>query len=1082
MRKLTSMLACMLFIVNAYSQLKEVTGEVKDANGNAVPNASIKIKGEKKGTSADANGIFTVKLSPDATLIVSGVGFETKEIRTGNLQHLSVSLKPSNAVLNEVVVTALGVKSTKKAVGFVTQEVKGEDLNQGHTSNTLGALSGKVAGLEVTSSSGTPGAAIFIKLRGFTSFNGDGQPLMVIDGVPLNNATNMMSLGNVAQSNRGIDINPDDIENVTVLKGPSASALYGTLGTDGVILITTKRGKKSKDGSKFDINYGYSAAWDQVNRLPQLQMKYAQGTGGQYRSPLNGTSTSYGPSIDTLRWTGVSNDWDPHGNIVGASNPAGKIQVTPYNNLKQFFRTGLTQQHNFSISGSSDITSYRFSYSNLNQTGIEPVADFLRNTFTFNADTKLSEVLKTGASVSYINSGGNRVQEGSNTSGILLGLARTPNTFDNSYGQSDPNYLKAYQLPNGTERTYRGPGDGVRAYYDNPYWTVNKNLFRDQVNRLLGSVYFTYNPVSWVTVTERLGTDLYSDNSKQNFALYSATVKPGQVDYTNISYRHVNNDLLLTLTKKDLVKGLNGSLLVGNSLYSETFANNASQGTGLTVPDFYDLSNTSTQLAGFSGYTLRRVAYLADAKFDYRSYLFLDLAARAENSSAFVSDIVNKGKYYFFPSANLSFVFTDALKWKNKIINFGKLRMAYGQAGRLPGVFGTGTYYSSGTIADGFTTGNTYPINGQQGFFAGTLGNPKLKPELTESVDVGADLQFFQNRLGLNFTYYTSTSKDLLLSVPISPSSGYGAEYTNAASLKNHGIEITLTGSPIRTTHFSWDVTVNWSMNRSLVTALGPGIETVGLGGFTNGAINAVKGQPFGQIYGVGYVRDASGKTVINDDPSNAYNGSPYGYPIQDPNSKALGNPNPQWIGGIQNSFTYKGFSFRFLFDTKQKFDQWNGTRGALVNFGTAAETVSRGQDKVFSGVSGHLDAGGNVVNGTSSKPGSGAANTVVVQPGQSWFQGNGSGFTVVEPFVEDASFVKLRELSLSYHVAFRESNMKKIIKGLDFSVIGHNLLLFTKYKGVDPETSLAGPTALGIDYFNNPGTRSVGFNVRVNL
>jgi len=1040
------------------------------------------VKGSKQAVVADADGNFTIKASLAEVLVITGTGFVSKEVPITGAGSISVQVERKNASLTEVVVTALGVKTAKKGVGFGVQDIKGTDLVQGQQGNMLQAMSGKVAGMEVTSSSGTPGAASYIKLRGFTSFNGDAQPLIVIDGVPIDNSTTGMSLGNVAQSNRGVDINPDDIENVSVLKGPSASALYGTQGTDGVILITTKKGRKPRDGSKFDINYSYGATWDVVSNLPKLQMKYGQGTNGQIRGPLNGTSTSFGPLLDTVRRTGVANVWDPQGDIVGQSSALAKVPVHPYDNLKQFFRTGLTQQHEISLGSGNDNTSYRFSYSNLYQTGIAPKSDFSRNTFTLSVDTRLSDAFKTGANISYINSGGNRVQEGSNLSGILLGLARTPNTFDNSYGSNDPNFLAAYQLPDGTERTYRGKGDGTHAYYDNPYWTVNKNLYNDNVNRLLANAYLTFTPASWFTVTDRLGTDLYSDNRKQSFALFSAGQQTGQVTYNNNNYRHVNNDLMVTLSKQDIANGLNGSLLLGNNLYQQTFTNNFARGTGLTVPDFYDLSNTATQLAGASSSVLRRIAFYANAKFDYNNYLFLELSLRAENSSAFISSLSKKGNWSYFPAANASFVFTDAFHLKSDVLSFGKIRAAYGQAGRLPALFQTSTYYSSGTVGDGWTNGDTYPINGQQGFFAGSLGNLKLKPERTSSLDLGADLRFLKDRAGISFTYYNAKSSDLLLQVPISPSSGYGSEYTNSAKVENHGVELTVNGTPVKTSYFSWDITVNWSFNRSKVTALGPGITTLGLGGFTNGAVNAVVGQPFGMIYGVGYLKDpVTGKTVINDAPA-AANGSPYGYPIQDPNSRALGNPNPKWIGGIQNTFNYKAFSLRVLFDTKQKFEMWDGTRGALVNFGTAAETVTRGQAKVFDGVTGHLDASGNLVNGTGNKPGAGGANTTSVNPGQAWYQRNGSGFTVVEPFIEDASFAKLREVAVSYNFVFNNAKARKYIKGVNVSFIGRNLALWTKYKGVDPETSLAGARALGIDYFNNPGTRSYGFNVKVNL
>jgi TonB-linked SusC/RagA family outer membrane protein len=1070
MRKFLVLLtSLMLSGVLAFAQTHTVSGTVIDESGTHVPYATVVEKGTRNATTADANGNFSIKMKGNGGLSFTATGFNGTTVNpTGN--SVTATLVKNNTELATVsITTAFGVKREKKALGYSSQEITAKDLNQANQGNAFSALSGKVAGLQITNSTGDPGAAAYIRLRGITSLGG-GQPLIVVDGVPIDNSTTGTSLGNVSQSNRGVDLNPDDIESVSVLKGPAAASLYGTQGSDGVILITTKRGKKSREGKMFDISYDYGITIDHVNKLPDLQMKYAKGSAGKLSSFTSGTSTSFGPLNDTLAWTGVANVWDPHGDIVGASNPAGRVKFVPYNNPNQFFRNGKNQSHNIALSGGNDNLTYRFSYSNLYQEGIIPTSNFERNTVRLNADAKLTDKLSTGASMSYIVSGGERVQEGSNTSGILLGLLRTPNSFDNSNGATSATDPIAYLLPSGFQRTYRGIGDGVRGYYDNPYWTINKNKFRDRVNRIIGNVYLTYTFTPWLSVTDRVGLDQYTDSRKQNFAIASATAKPGSVIYNDYVYQSVNNNLIATLTHK-IVNNINGSLLLGSIYYSERYHHENATGSTLIIPDFYDLSNSSNQTASSTSYNFRTKAFFAQAKFDFKSYLFVDGTIRSENSSAFVSDDKPKGRWIYFPSINGSFVFSDALKINSGILSFGKLRASYGVAGRLPSIFSTTTYFSSQTIGDGWTNGLVYPINGQQGFFAGTLGNPKLRPERTSSLDLGTELRFFKGRFGIDFTYYDSKSKDLLLSVPLAPSSGYGSQYTNAASIKNHGIEVILNATPVRTKSFSWDMTINWSMNKSLVTSLGPGVQTLFLGGFTNGAINAVAGQPFGVIYGIGYVKDSKGNTVINDDPTNAF----YGYPIVDSKSRALGDPNPKWQGGIQNKFTFKNFTLSVLFDTRQKFDMWDGTRGALFNFGTAKETETRGQEHVFEGVLGHLDATGTLI------PGSGK-NTNVVKPGQSWYQGGGSGFIVNEPFIEDASFVKLRELAIGYTLNLEKSKISKVIRSLDFNLIGRNLFLWTKYKGVDPETSLAGGTALGIDYFNNPGTRSLGFNVKVNF
>ena len=1058
-------LLCGTFSVLAQTSVR---GKITDSkNGAPVAGASVKVRGEKASAVSLADGSFELKSeSNSGVLEVSEIGHNAQTIKFSGSKSIEILMLQNTQGLSEVVVTAFGVKRDKKALGYSSQEIKSADLNQADQSNALSALGGKVAGLQVINSSGTPGAAAFIRLRGITSLGG-GEPLIVVDGVPIDNSTTGSTLGNVAQSNRAVDINPDDVESVTILKGPAASSLYGTQGSDGVILITTKRGKK---GRKFNMTYNYGTTFDNVNKLPEHQTSFVKGTGGNLASFAAGTSTSFGPNADSLKWTGAANQWDVHGDIVNGSNPAGTIKFSPYDNAKQFFRTGVTQSHNIALDGGNDNTTYRFSYSNLNQTGIVPNSSFTRNSFRVNVDSKLTDQFKVGTSLSYIVSGGDRIQEGSNLSGVMLGLMRTPISFDNSFGASSATDSKSYLFPSGFQRTYRGVGDGLRGYYDNPYWTINNNRYKDQVNRILGNVYASYDVLPWLNITDRVGIDQYSDDRKQNFAIYSAASKPGSVTYDHYSFQSLNNDLIATLSHK-LTKSLNGSLLLGNNFYDEKYHHENSNGSTLIIPNFYDLGNTSAQTTYATSYVLRKKSYFAQAKFDYKNFLFIDAGLRAENSSAFVSPLSPNGKWVYFPSVNGSFIFSDALKLNQGILSFGKIRASYGQAGRLPRKYATNTYYSSQTIADGSTSGLTYPINGQQGFFAGGLGNVNLKPEVTSSTDIGTELKFFKGRVGIDFTYYTSKSKNLLLDVPLAPSTGYGSGYTNAASITNHGIEVVLSLSPIQTKSFTWDITANWSMNRSLVTNLGAGVQTLFLGGFTNGAINAVAGKPFGQIYGIGYVKDAKGNTIINDVKTNAF----YGFPIVDPNSKALGDPNAKWIGGIQNKFTYKNLRFSFLFDTRQKFDMWNGTRGAMVNFGTAKETETRGQAKVFTGVPGHLDANGAIVETTDK-------NTVSVKPGQSWFQTGGSGFSVNEPFIEHVSFWKLREVSIGYSINLEKVKGNKIIKGIEFSLIGRNLLLFTNYKGVDPETSLAGGGALGIDYFNNPSTRAYGMNVKFNF
>ncbi|MBN8851115.1 MAG: SusC/RagA family TonB-linked outer membrane protein [Sphingobacteriales bacterium] len=1078
MRKALMLLAVLVICTTlAFSQVKTITGRIVDQSGAPVPFVTIHIKESKQTVSADAEGGFAIKAEPSQTLVITGTGFATKEIKVGDQTSLTIQMSKKESNLTEVVVTALGIKQEKKALGYATQQVSGASLVQADATNTLSGLGGKVAGLQISSSTGTPGAATYMRLRGVTSLVA-GQPLIVVDGVPIDNSNTGVSLGNVAQSNRAIDINPDDIENVSVIKGPAAATMYGTQGSDGVILITTKRGGKARSGNRFDITYSANFTFDEVNKLPELQMKYSQGYNGLYNAPnssASGRRLTWGALIDTLKWDGVATEWDPHGSIVGASNPAGKTKVVPYNNAKQFFRTAFSQTHNLSLSGGNDFSSYRFSFSNLASSGIIPVSSFNRTTFLVSGDTRLSDKLKTGATVNYIVSGGNRVQEGSNTSGIMLGLMRTPTTFDNSNGVSDPKNTKAFLLSDGNQRTFRGEGSRSGGKYDNPYWTINRNPFRDKVQRILANAYLSYDPYSWLNITERIGVDHYGDDRFQSFAISSNGHPTGQIDYTDISNTIYNNDLLVTMTH-NLTDDLKGTLLLGNNLYFTEYNQNNLEGDGYVAPDYYSLANTSSQLASNSYQRTSRLAFNAQAKFDYKGYLFVDGGIRAEKSSTFISYAVPYPSFVYFPSAGASFIFSDAFNMTSKAFSYGKLRFSYGQAGRLPGIYGTTNTFAGTSVvglADGWTSGISFPINGQQAVFGNGLGNANLKPERTSSIDIGTELRFLENRLGLDVTYYVSKSHDLLLSVPISPSSGYGSYYTNGASMENHGLEVVLNATPVKAGDFRWDMNINWSFNRSKVTALAPGVSTYTITGFTGALIENIVGQPYGIVYGTDFLRDSKGNLIVSD----GQDGTPAGYPIAGTNSIRIGNPNPKWIGGWQNTFSYKGFTLGALFETKQKFDVWNGTKGAMTYFGTAKVTENRGTSYTFQGVLGHADDNGNAVV-------TGGANKTPVLLDQSWYSDYiGNSFTgPAAQSVEDGTYVRLREVSLGYTFNTKSWGTHNFIKSLTVTAIGRNLWLHTKYSGVDPDTGLGGSAGLGIDYFNNPGTRTFGFNVKVGL
>lgn len=1082
-KKLLFTLAILIIgIQSVWAQSGTIKGKITDDKGEPLIGATIRVKGTNKGAVSDMNGNFKVSADNNAVLIFSAVGMKT--IEKSAQDGLTVKMDNDSKSLKETVITALGIKKDKRTLGYAQTSVKTDMLNQSQNGNAITALSGKVAGLQITNAAGTPGAASFVQIRGINSIGLNTQPLFVVDGVPINTAASSVGdpddgtnaqLASVSGGFRGFDINPDDIEEISVLKGPGATALYGSQGSNGVILITTKKG--SKGGKKgISVEYSSSIIWDKVNKLPEYQKSYLQGSRGLYKAPPASTNrASWGPRADTMYRDGNQQyGWDKNGDMVGKSSPLAKKPFEGYDKY-DFFKTGHTYRNNFSISSGTENSSLRISYSNLKQDGIIPNTGITRNTLSVNADIKPRENLIIGAGVNYVNNRGTYVQQGSNLSGIMLGLLRTPVNFDNSNGNSDPKSENAYLFPDGSQRTYRGYG-----IYDNPYYTVNENLYKDQTNRAYGNVYTTWNPLTWLSITNRLGADFSTTNGQQNFGTQASDIPvAGRVTLRQENHKQFNNDFLVTLTPY-IGKNLDFSVLLGQNIYSENDIEDYTKGDNLIVDRWYNINNAlNVSHRQVANSTFRRLSEFADVKLGYKDYLFIEATSRMEHATSYWPNF----KPNIYSSLNGSFIFSDAFKLSSKKFSYGKVRMSYASAGQNPPTQSTVTRYVPTSVVDGWTNGNGSPINGSSVFESSILFNPDLKPEKTNTFEIGTELRFLNNRIGLDYSFYNSNTNDILLQVPIAASSGNTRYYTNGASINNKGHELQLTINPIRKSNFRWDVVVNYSRNRSKVIKLAQGVTRVDLNGFTGSQVSLFENQAYGIFYGSGYVRDANGNILINDDKT----ASDYGMPMLANDQVNLGSVMPKWLGGINNTFTYKNVSLGFLFETRQGGVIWNGTRGALTTFGVAKETEGRDIDtKVFDGLNGHLGTDGKVyhydANGIEV-PGAGATNTNAVKLDQDYYEGIGGGFTINEPFMESASWVRLRELSLSYSMPKKLLDHTKYIKGITIGFVGRNLLLWTKYKGVDPETSLVGGNkAQGLDYFNSPGTKSYGINLKVNF
>ncbi|MBP7272461.1 MAG: SusC/RagA family TonB-linked outer membrane protein [Saprospiraceae bacterium] len=1064
---------------------RTVVGQLTGDDGEPLIGASVLVKGTSIGTVTNLEGNYSINVPRGSDVLVySYTGYNPQEITLGASNVVSISLTADTKVLDEVVVTALGISKSEKSLGYAVQQVDANEVRGSTETNMVQALAGKVAGLNVVGSTGTAGASSYATIRGANSINRDNQPLYVIDGVPIDNSQLYSSadrsinagLASVAYSNRAIDINPNEIESISVLKGAAATAVYGSLAGNGAIIITTKKGK-GKDG-RVAVDYSTSLTFSNISQVPALQHKYSQGVGGVYAAPPTSTQAgSWGALIDTLRYANNAGSylWNKNGSIVSMNDTLSSGRAVETYDQYDFFRTGVSTANNLGFSYGADRFNTRFSLGYTKDNGIVPNNKFDRYNVGLNSEVRLWSKVTAGMNLQYINSGGTRIEQGSNTSGVMLGLLRTPPTFDNSNGIADAGddlaaSEAAYVLGDGTgrPRSYRGAGN----IYDNPYWTAARNPLRDRVNRIIGSLNLSWDILDGLNFTYRPGVDYYNDTRKQYFSRYSATASAGRIVHDRYNSSIFNQDAILSYTRK-LTDDLGFQVRLGHRLYQNKLDRLFVQGDGFVTTGFNDLSNT-LGLVSFETQSIgRRQAGYGILNLDYANWLYLEGTFTREQDLS----LPEKNNSFNYYSTSLGLVFSELLDLSdNQYFNYGKLRASYGLVGLGTFAYSTKTVFEKTSFADGWTEGIIFPLNGVSAFSDGdVLGNPDLKPERRASWEIGTDLRFWKNRISLDLSYYESLSKDIILSVPIAATSGYRSIILNAGEMSNKGVEAILGITPVQNKDFTWDITFNYAQNRNKVEKLADGVDQVFLGGFEGASTRAVKDYAYGTIFGFGFYKDANGNRVIGSD----------GFPILDPNEKAFSSAQPRFNLGIRNSFTFKGVTLSALLDIRKGGYMWNGTRSALYFFGTHQETADlRNTTTTFQGAVAEYDAEGNVVlwdhdgnTTTPDVPKTVGANTQQVTLDENWLRlGNANGFngSNTEDFIEKTDWVRLRDISLAY--AFPKAWAKKVrLASLSFSITGRNLFLSTPYKGVDPETNLLGANnAQGLDYFNMPNTKSV--------
>ncbi len=1081
MNKIYFSLIALLLMTGQVLAQRTVSGTVTDDTGEGLPGVTVALKGTTTGVVTDIDGSYQISVPDDnSTLVISSVGFTEQEISVGSRSSIDVFMNPDILGLEEVVVTAIGLEVNKRDLGYSIQKVAAEEVSRANEVNLVAGLAGKAAGVSVISSGGNPGAGAQIRIRGNSTISGSNSPLFVVDGVPIDNSTTTtadspedavsdLGSGGVNNSNRAIDLNPSDIETMTVLKGPAATALYGVRAGNGAIIITTKRGQKGQAR----ISYTYGVTYDEVNKLPDLQTKYAQGNPVEtfdgsgvfvptFQGPMTGsfTGNSWGPEIADLRYSETSSIWDPNGLIVHMDDPlAGSSVANAYTNAEDFFETGVTQDHYLSASGGNDNLLYYMSVGNTDQTGIIPNSTFGRTTVKATITSDLTQKLKAVMSANYISSGGNRVQNGSNTSGIMLGLLRTTPSFDNRGGVDPANDNSAYQFPSGVPRAYRGEIGGG-AIYDNPYWTAYKNYMTDEVNRLIGFSQLSYKVADWFTAHSRVGIDTYSDIRKYRNDIGSGTIGVGQVINHDITSTDLNVDIYGT-AQGELSSDIFVNATFGWNYYDKQVENRRADGQGLASRGFFNAASASAFSVVDRPWAKQLYGVYGDVRVTYRDMLFLNVTGRNDWSSTLGAD----DNSFFYPAGALGWAFTENFDLGN-YVPYGKFRVAYGKVGNDAPFGNTTNGFTQARVRDGWTTPNgvIFPALGTNSFIPNNvLGNGELRPEFTTTLEIGTDLRLFDGRITADVTWYKARTEDAIIGVSLPYSSGYAQTTINAGEIVNKGLEAVLSGTVFTTGDLRYNVGLIFSKYKSIVREIAPGLDAITVDPFGTQRIQV--GEPYGIFFGTRFLRDENGRQVIDQTT---------GLPLQDPVDGKVGDPTPDFTLGFRNTLTYKSMELSFLFDFRKGGDVYNGTSGVLNGFGVGAETLDRNEVVTFDGVA--ADANGNPTS---------AENTVSTikggtDGGSNYYRAYGF-VNLDELTVQDGSWVRLRDVNLSYELP--TSVVSKLPFGsVNVTFNARNVFLITDYTGIDPETNLTGDASnvQGYDYFNNPNTRSYGFKLNV--
>ena len=1076
------------FCVSIFAQDRKIVGKVTSAeDGSGLPGVSVQVKGSTKGATTDATGNYSLNVSPsDTKLTYSFVGMTSQDVEIGNKSSINVSLGSDTKQLTEVVVTAIGIQRDKKALAYAVSTVKGDALAQRSEPDVLRSLNGKVPGVNIIAGGGAPGQGTKITIRGNNSFTGNNQPLFIVDGVPFDNSVNAVDgySSNTVTSNRAYDIDPNNVESMTVLKGAAAAALYGSRASNGVIVITTKSGSKTaKKGIEVTVNSSMSV--ENISTIPDYQNTYTQGSNQNYNGGFIGNWGTVFPSeVDRINGqlgfnrysktivAGYPEGTVPHPlvgvsygaaryksvfpELLDASGKAIGVPLQPYDIIGGFFKQGKVIENGINISSTGNKTSLNAGVSRTQNDGIIPNSNSTRTSLNFGGNANLVNGLLLSGNVNYVNTTQQSPQSGASY------------FTDYGSGSSGSIYDRLFYLPrnfNLNAYPFENPVDGTNVFYralDNPLRIAKYNLYNSNVNRVFGNMALSYDVTSWLNLLVKGGINTYSETRTSVVRPGGNAVPLGSVSKNELVNTEIDYTFLASINK-DFSEKIGFKMLLGLNANQREFNRFGAVGQDVIDPTLLTLSGTKKQSAYQYG-TLRRLyGIFGEATVSYNNYAFLTASVRNDHSST----LPTANNSYFYPSVSGSLVFTEAFNLPKNILSFGKIRANYAVVGKDANPYQVNTTYSLGT---GYIQDNPIAAAGLSSF----LNNANLKPEFTAEVEVGTELQFFNNRIGIDLAYFDRNSTDLIVQTRVPSSSGFAFRNINAGKINNSGIELGLTLVPIKTkSGFTWTSFAAFTRLRSKVVDAGPAGEIFigGLGGSNLGTIHRV-GEPFGMIYGSVNARDDKGNLLINESS---------GKPFLLPQSTLIGNPAPDYTLGWTNTLTYKGFTLSALLDYRKGGKMFSVTAASLILRGQLKMSEDREGLRVIPGVYGDPQTYKAILDGEGKT----IKNTTAMTAFEYHFSDGFGAYGADETNVYDVTTIRLREVTFGYSVpkSFLQKNVK-FLGSLRISASGRNLWFYAPNMltglNFDPEvlSNFPDSNVQGFDLGSAPSTRRFGLNL----